>query len=101
MFVSLEDFESIEEAPSSVDSNFFNGWLMVEVGDWVSEGKWDSRDCIVQHVPTDKYYQYSLSRSGSYYSDYYYSHIEDDNGVHLNEVIPYEETIVVKKWRGV
>ena len=48
-----------------------------------------------------KYYKYELSRSGSYYSDYYYKHMEDDEGVELSEVKPVEKTIVVKSWEYV
>lgn len=101
MFLNLEEFEYVEEAPTSVDSKYFEGWLMIEDGDWVSQGKWETKKSIVKHVESDKYYQYELQRSGSYYSEYYYTHQEDDNGVSLDEVKPVEKTVVVTTWEYV
>ena len=93
MFLNLEDFEYVEEG--------YGEWEIIESGDWVSSGKWEYFESIVYNKESGKFYKYCLSRSGSYYSDYYYKHIEDDGGVYLNEVIPYEEAIVVKKWKEV
>ena len=99
MFLNLEEFEWVEEAPSEKKEG--SRWTMIEEGDWVSDGKYDTQDCIVQNNETGKYYQYSLCRSGSYYSDYYYPHCEDDKGVTLYEVIPMEETVTIIRWKGV
>lgn len=99
LFVNLEEFEEIEyasENPSEGDT-----WKMIENGDWISEGKWEYQECVVQNVETGKYYTYSLSRSGSYYSEWYYPHYEDDEGVTLNEVEPVEKTITVTHWKTV
>ena len=100
MIVTLEDFESIEEAPYKQDDNWFDGWLMIEDGEWVSDGKYDLKTSVVKHVESDKFYQYSLSRTGSYYSDYYYSHC-DDGFVELHEVKPVEKTVVITEWKFV
>lgn len=61
---------------------------IIEEGDWVSEGKQDICETIVKHE--GKYYEITQSRSGSYYSDYYY----DDPDV--CEVVPKE--ITTTKW---
>lgn len=98
MFLNLEDFEYVEEAPYKQEDG--NDWVMIEKNDWVSSGKWEDQTCIVKNVTSGKYYEYELSRSGSYYSDYYYNH-QEEGGVHLNEVVPYEETVVVVKWKYV
>ena len=49
----------------------------------------------------EEVYEYSLSRSGSYYSDYYYVHQEDDNGVNLSEVVKKELVITETYWEYV
>lgn len=99
MFLNLEEFEWVEEAPSEKKEG--SRWTMIEKGDWVSDGKYDTQDCIVQNNETGKYYQYLLCRSGSYYSGYYYHHREDMKGVTLYEVIPMEETVTIIRWKGV
>lgn len=43
---------------------------VIEEGDWISEGKWESNRSIIKFE--DKFYCLDRSRSGSYYSDYYY-----------------------------
>lgn len=98
MFLNLEEFEWVEEAPSEKKEG--SRWTMIEDGDWVSDGKYDTQYCIVQNNQSGKYYQYQLTRSGSYYSDYWYSH-QEDGGVDLNEVIPMEETVTIIRWKGV
>lgn len=97
LFVNLEEFEEVSEAshkPSEGDT-----WKMIEEGDWISKGKWEHQECVVQNIKTGKYYSYGLSRSGSYYSDWYYPHHEDDKGVTLYEVKPVEKTVVITEWK--
>ena len=98
MFLNLEEFEWVEEAPSEKKEG--SRWTMIEEGDWVSYGKYEHQVSIVQNNQSGKYYQYQLTRSGSYYSDYRYSH-QEDGGVDLNEVIPMEETVTIIRWKGV
>lgn len=98
LFVKLEDFEEISEARSIPRDG--DEWQMIEDGDWVSDGKYDLTTSVVKHIESGKYYQYSLSRTGSYYSDYYYSH-HDDGGVELDEVVPVEKTVVITEWKFV
>ena len=67
---------------------------------WKSEGKWETNYYIYELVcndgnktnPTGIFIGQGRSRSGSYYSEYYY---EFEN---LEIVEQVEETIVVKKW---
>lgn len=96
MFLNLDEFEWVEEAPSQPKDGY--PYTMIENGDWVSSGKWEYQEGVVLHNETGKYYKYELSRSGSYYTEYYYPHIEDDKGVKLKEVKPVEKTIVVTNW---
>jgi len=99
MFLNLEDFEEVEESPEKFSEDYL--WTMIEEGDWVSSGKYEYQACVVMNNESGKYYKYEISRSGSYYSDYYYPHIEDDKGVELSEVRPVEKTVVVKSWEYV
>ena len=91
MFLHLEEFESVEEEC---------GWKVIKDGDWVCDGKWEFLNMVVQNEETGKYYSYDLTRSGSYYSDYYYQHTED-GGVELTEVVPKEVTVVQTQWVAV
>ena len=99
MFLNLEDFEEVEEAPKKFSEDYL--WTMIEEGDWISSGKWEYQTCVVMNNESGKYYKYELYRSGSYYSDHYYKHMEDDDGVELLEVKPVEKTVVVKSWECV
>ena len=99
MFLNLEEFDDVAYA-STVKCDD-EDWTMVEEGDWISSGIWEIQTCVVMNNESGKYYKYELSRSGSYYSDYYYKHMEDDDGVELSEVKPVEKTIVVKSWEYV
>lgn len=45
---------------------------IVEDGDWDDEGKYQHSFTIFKYK--DKHYKIDYSRSGSYYSDYYYSY---------------------------
>ncbi|MBQ0111553.1 MAG: hypothetical protein KBT03_00315 [Bacteroidales bacterium] len=92
MIVNLEDFEDVEEG--------FGDWEVIDGGDWVSGGKWEYLTGISKNKVTGKYYRYELSRSGSYYTEYYYNHREE-GFVNLVEVIPVERTVIVKDWEEV
>lgn len=97
LFLNLEDFEDASESRTVPREGDI--WKMIEDGDWISEGKWEYQECVVQNIETGKYYSYGLSRSGSYYSYWYYPHREDDKGVTLYEVEPVEKTVVVTEWK--
>ena len=75
------------------------GYELIEEGDWEVDSKWQHVTQIVKEVATDKYYEYSVSRSGSPYSDYYYSF--EDEGTELHEVEKVTKTIVRESWERV
>lgn len=62
---------------------------VVETGDWISEGKYETCETIVLYE--GNHYSIYQSRSGSYFSDY---HNEEPS---VYEVEPYQETVT--KWR--
>jgi hypothetical protein len=67
-------------------------------GNWVSEGKYDYRDNILQ-TKDGKFYSHVESRSGSYFTDYYYSWENEPDEIELTEVREVEKTI--KVWEAV
>lgn len=72
---------------------------IVEEGAWEVDYKWQHCENIVKHLPTGKFYSYTVSRSGSPYSDYYYSY--EDGGVELTEVQKVTKTVVTETWEVV
>lgn len=46
-------------------------YTIVDAGDWIDDGKYQYRNFDVKI--SDKFYSFSESRSGSYYTDWYYS----------------------------
>lgn len=67
-------------------------FVVVEEDDWTQEHKYQSANHIVNHIPTGRHFSLAQSRSGSDYSDWYYSATE------IAEVHKVTETIVVDKW---
>ena len=65
---------------------------IIKEGDWISEGKWETKEVIFKDAETGRFYSMSGTRSGSYYSAYYY---EDD--FEAVEVEKVEKVITV--WR--
>lgn len=60
---------------------------MVERGDWEDEGKIDCCTNIIRDAE-GTHYMYTESRSGSYYTDYYY----EEGPLDAYEAEPYEVT---------
>ena len=71
----------------------------VESSDWEVDYKWQHCEVIVKQLSTGKFFSYPLSRSGSPYSDYYYSY--EDGGVELTEVELVEKQVITKTWEPV
>ena len=69
--------------------------VVVENGEWIDDGKWQHKSIIFQF--NDKYYKLIRSRSGSYFSDWYYDS-EDQKEFECDEV----EKVEVKtyKWES-
>lgn len=71
----------------------------VESSDWEVDYKWQHCEVIVKQLSTGKFFSYPLSRSGSPYSDYYYSY--EDGGVTLTEVQKVKKVIETEVWEVV
>lgn len=84
--LSKEDYNSI------IFDDYTEKYEIVKSGAWVSCGKWETKEVIFRDLETNKTYKTECSRTGSYYTDYYY---ENDY-----EAVEVEEVEVVKKvWR--
>jgi hypothetical protein len=59
---------------------------LVDEGDWRDEGKYSFKDYVFRHDPTGKHFQVSDSRTGSYYSDYFYESTDWPEFVECHEV---------------
>lgn len=70
-------------------------FLVIEEGDWISEHKYEYSSHILKHKPTDTHWMLGCSRSGSYYTDYYYDRTE------IQQVTPVQEVVTVTKWMKV
>ncbi|MFD1270658.1 hypothetical protein ACFQ3Y_24925 [Paenibacillus motobuensis] len=70
---------------------------VVEVGGWVSEGKYEN--CEVIFTDGERFYSATASRSGSYFSDYTYTSEWDDGDADVTEVRKVTKTIEV--WEAV
>lgn len=66
----------------------------VEDNDWIDDGKY-SYSSSVYKCDQGNHFEISQSRSGSYYSDYYYSEPE------VHQVKPVVETITRVVWKAV
>lgn len=70
---------------------------LFESDDWTQDYKYQFCNMVFKHIKTGRFYLISISRSGSYHSDWYYSY-EDAGGV-LVEVKKVE--VVTTKWEAV
>jgi hypothetical protein len=73
----------------------------IEEGEWCDQGKFQTQDNIVQY--NDKFYRYSIERSGNYWNGYQYTHEFSDLGndtiIELVEVV--KKPIMVYEWVAV
>lgn len=76
-----------------------DGYELIDEGDWEVDCKWQHITQIVKHTESGKYYSFSISRSGSPYSDYYYSY--EGQGSGLIEVKKVTKTVVTETWEAV
>lgn len=70
---------------------------VVEEGDWVSDGKYES--CEVIFTDGERFYTATALRSGSYYSDYAYESEWNDGDAEIVEVRKVTKTIEV--WEAI
>lgn len=73
--------------------------VLHEEGDWDVDTKYQHISNIYFQESTGKYFELGISRSGSPFTDWYYSF--EDSGENLIEVELVEKTTVVKSWKPV
>lgn len=67
------------------DVDEFPGFKTVDVGEWQDDGKYSHREYVFEH--NGSFYLVTNSRTGSYYSDYYYSSEDWPDDVECIEVV--------------
>jgi hypothetical protein len=83
MKISLEEARNIEDSEE---------WELIEETPWEDQGKYQCQDVIIKK--DGKYYMFTIDRSGSYFSDYYYEYGDDKDGmIELTEVTKRTKTI--------
>ena len=89
--------EYLQKAIRENGDNFFeldNEEFIYQTGeDWVDDGKYQFASSIWKHEASDTYWEITNHRSGSYYTDCYYSNAE------FRQVKPVE--VVVTSWEPV
>ena len=95
MSIQIKDSEMMEEIEYGSET-----WEVVEEGEWTQDHKYQHKKSIVKHIPTWKFYQYELSRSGSPFTDWSYSYEYGDYPT-LGEVVQEERNIVQRYWDAV
>lgn len=73
--------------------------VLHEEGDWDVDSKYQFITNIYFQESTSKYFSVTISRSGSSFTDWYYSF--EDSGDDLVEVKLVEKVTVVKSWEPV
>lgn len=97
MQITLEEFEEVQEASYGEDPRYPSNWLLIEDGDWVQNGKYQDKTCIVQDVRTKLYYRYTITRSGSPFTEWYYTY-EDESEIYLEPVKQRTRTVTITEW---
>lgn len=70
---------------------------LIEESEWTQDYKYQNMDVIVKHIPTGKFYEGGVSRSGSPFTDWEY----DYGDCTLYEVKRVTETITREVWKAV
>ena len=87
-----------EQFRDLVREEVLDDFEQVESSDWEVDYKWQHCEVIVKQLSTGKFFSYPLSRSGSPYSDYYYSY--EDGGVELTEVQKVKKVVETEVWEA-
>jgi hypothetical protein len=66
----------------------------IEESSWEDDGKYSYKDMIFKF--DNKFYRVGFSRSGSYYSDYYYSYKDWGKEIECDEV--EKQLVTIEKW---
>lgn len=75
------------------------GLVLQEEGDWSVDNKYQHMTNIYFQESTGKYFELNVSRSGSPFTDWYYSF--EDSPSDLNEVKLVERVVKTKSWERV
>lgn len=70
---------------------FGDGWELIEDDDWTQDYKCQHSSPVYRHIASGTYWMFSLSRSGSPFTDWYYDDPE------VTEVTPRTETVTITK----
>ncbi len=60
--IIIDNTEDVMELINGYDTEDFK---VIEEGDWVSRGKYEVKECIIQDIETGKYYKIFADRTGS------------------------------------
>ena len=71
-------------------------YIVEDAGEWIDDGKYDNKEIVFKYE--NKFYSLWISRTGSYYTEYYLS-IEDEDTFKCWEVESVEVT--KKEWKAV
>lgn len=74
-------------------------WELISEGDWIQDYKYQFITNIYLNKTDGKFYQMDISRSGSHFTDWYYSF--EDDGAELVEVEKKVKKVVVESWEPV
>ena len=91
LLVSCEEIKTPEDE--------FGPLVWVENGEWGDEGKYQHQLIVFQTIDDGKFWGYWLSRSGSYFTDYWYSWEDEKDEIELHEIAKVTKTIEI--WEGV
>ena len=72
----------------------WEGFKIVDIGKWEDEGKYQYKNIVFEYE--NKLWEFTMDRSGSYFTDYYYGVLEAGEGTTAREVEKKEVTIY--KW---
>ena len=86
-----------EDLLSITEDEYPVGFTAVEEGDWVCDGKYERQEIIFKF--NDKFYALWQTRTGSYYTDWYYDSDDWDDEEDVGEVEPVEVKTI--QWKRV
>jgi len=72
------------------------GFTIIEIGEWMDEGKWFNKRNIFRDDSTDKVYALLSSRSGSYFTTWEYDSESWEDEVEVQEVTKKE--VMTVEW---
>jgi len=89
----------VEEIKDAMDDWDDGALVLHKEHDWVSEDKYEYCTYILKEKATGNYFSVDDSRSGSYYSDWYYDSEDWEGAMALTQVEP--EKVIEVNWVAV